>query len=162
MAPATAGLEAPGEPEFKPGIPGLKMADVRDHKHLWRELEELQSWEHGDRLSVAEYRSKAIEKTVQFLAFRSAAGAQFGSVAAEAVEAIRQAFQQRRSGEPGEMEKKFSQDLAATVERVTSLLGDEPRHRLFEPECKKWLLRLAFGPSEAKEAEEKRLAQVKK
>ena len=153
--------ESATQPEFKPGIPGLKMVDVRDHKHLWRALEELQAWEEGDRLSVAEYRLKSIEKTSQFLGLREAAAERFAATSAEAVAAIREAFHKGRQGaEPGQRAASFSAELRTIVARVTAVLGEEPRQRLFEPECKKWLLQLAFGPREAKETREARQAQV--
>lgn len=142
------------QPEFKPGIPGLKMADVRDHKHLWHDIEELQSWEYGDRISIAEYRSKSIEKVSHFLGLGGGDAARFSATVSEAVGSIRASFRARQGGEPGEMEASFSADLGASVARVTSLLRNEARHQLFEPECKKWLLQLAFGPSEAKESKE--------
>ena len=144
------------EPVFRPGIPGVKMVDVRDHRFLWREIEELQKWERGDRISVAEYRSKVIEKTAHFLGFGGATADEFAAVAAQAVAGLRESFLlMRRAGEnPGALETRFSSDLPAGVSGVTSFLRGEPRHRLFAPECKKWLLKLAFGPSEAKEAME--------
>jgi hypothetical protein len=144
------------EPEFRPGISGLKMVDVRDHKFLWREIEELQIWERGDRISIAEYRSKVIEKTVHFLGLSGAAADEFAAAASVATASIRESFFQRRraGGDPGGVQAQFSSDLRAAATRVTSLLQKEPRHQLFAPECKKWLLKLAFGPSEAKEARE--------
>src|SRR6185312_5884099 len=33
--PAEAKAASEAAPELTPGIPGLKMADVRDHRHLW-------------------------------------------------------------------------------------------------------------------------------
>ena len=69
------------EPEFKPGIPGMKMVDVRDHKFLWREIKELQSWERSDRISVAEYRSKVIEKTAHFLELDGTTADEFATTA---------------------------------------------------------------------------------
>jgi hypothetical protein len=143
-------------PELKPGIPGLKMVDVRDHKHLWREIEELQTWERGDRISVAEYRGKVIEKTVQFLGFEEASAKGFTTAAAEAVAGLRESFRagRRADVDPAEAQALLDSGLTTAVTRVTSLLRKEPRHELFAPDCKKWLLRLAFGPSEAKEAKE--------
>lgn len=152
------------EPEFKPGIPGIKMVDVRDHKFLWREIDELQKWERADRLSVAEYRSKVIEKTTHFLGLDEAAADAFATTASEAVVAIRESFFQKRraSEKPSNGPTQFSSDLRAAATRVTSRLQQEPRHQLFTPECKKWLLKLAFGPREAKEAKETRQAQADK
>lgn len=156
------------EPEFEPGIPGMKMVDVRDYKFLWRELDQLQIWERGDRLSVAEYRSKAIEKTAHFLELEGDAEEQFVAAASEAVVSLRESFRQRQPsgrGNSGRKEevtfssKMLSSGMDAAVNQVTLLLHDEPRHRLFAPECRKWLLKLAFGPSEAKEAREVKEAQ---
>lgn len=148
--------DSSAEPVFRPGIPGVKMQDVRDYKFLWREIEQLQKWERGDRISVAEYRSKVIEKTAHFLEFSGAAVDEFAAAAAQAVAGVRESLQQmRRAGEnPGDLDTRFSSDLRAAVSRVTSFLRDEPRHQLFAPECKKWLLKLAFGPREAKEDRE--------
>ena len=139
------------EPTFRPGIPRMKMVDVRDYKFLWREIDELQKWERGDRISVAEYRSKVIEKTVHFLELGGAPADEFAASASEAVATIRDSFIQRR---PRGVEAQFSSELRAAVTRVTSLLQKEPRHQIFAPECKKWLLKLAFGPGESKEARE--------
>jgi len=145
------------EPIFKPGIPGLKMVDVRDHKFLWREIEDLQRWERGDRISVAEYRSKVIEKTAHFLGFGGAGVSEFSTAAGDAVSGIRESFQlmQRLGENPGAAGTRFSSDLGESVSRVVSLLQGAPRHQLFQPECKKWLLKLAFGPREDKEAKER-------
>lgn len=44
--------------------------------------------------------------------------------------------------------------MTATAERVTGKLSPEPRHQVFVPDVKNWLLRLASGPSEAREAKE--------
>ncbi len=148
------------EPEFKPGIAGLKMADVRDHKHLWRDIEELQVWERGDRISVAEYRGKVIEKTAHFLGFGGAAADEFAAAASEAVASIRESFLARRATAGDGVGARFSSDLRAAVTRVTSLLREDPRHQLFAPTCKKWLLKLAFGPDEAKEASEAQQVQA--
>jgi len=149
------------EPEFKPGIPGMKMVDVRDHKFLWREIEELQSWERSDRISVAEYRSKVIEKTAHFLELDGTAANEFATTASEAVTTVRTSFRQRQpSGEDQSgIQGQFSIDLGAAATRIASLLQQEPRQKLFVPECKKWLLRLAFGPREAKEAREAKKSQ---
>ncbi len=151
-APAPQAVET--EPEFRPGIPSLKMVDVRDHKLLWRDIEELQVWERGDRISIAEYRTKVIEKTAHFLGLDGAAADGFTAAAAAAVAAVRESFLHHPpiGGESGDVDSRFSSDLAAAVTRVSSLLRQEPRHRLFAPGCKKWLLKLAFGPGEAKEA----------
>ena len=155
-ARGAAAQEASQALELKPGIPGLKMADVRDHKHLWREIEELQVWEHGDRISVAEYRGKVIEKTAQFLGFEGAAAEGFTNAATQAVAGLRESFRASRQAglDPAAAQEAFDSGLATAETRLTSLLRKEPRHDLFAPDCKKWLLRLAFGPSEAKEARE--------
>ncbi len=147
----------PGEePEFRSGIPGLKMVDVRDHKLLWREIEELQRWERADRISIAEYRSKVIEKTTHFLGLGGAAADKFAAAASEAVETVRESFLQgrRAGGEPSGAQSQFSSEMSGAVTRVVSFLQQKPRHQLFAPECKKWLLKLAFGPKEAKEAKQ--------
>jgi len=163
LAEATRESASPGEPVasgtepiFKPGIPGVRMEDVRDHRFLWREIEELQLWERRDRISVAEYRSKAIEKTSQFLELGDSAADEFAVTASEAVTALRESF---RQGHPRSVDAPFSDDLAVAVTRVTSLLQEEPRHLLFAPDCKKWLLTLAFGPKESKESKESREAE---
>ena len=151
-SPLVAGVAA-AEPTFTPGIPGVKMVDVRDHKFLWREIDELQRWEHTERISIAEYRSKAIEKTVHFLQLDGAVGDQFVATASTAVAAVRTSFRQHPpSG--GDPEAPFSSDLATAVTRVSALLDEAPRHQLFAPHCKKWLLKLAFGPNERKEAKQ--------
>ena len=144
------------EPEFRSGIPGLKMADVRDYKLLWREIEELQQWRRAGRISVAEYRSKVIEKTAHFLGLGGSAADQFAAVASEAVSTVRESFFRRGQvdADPRVAEAEFYSDMRGGVTRVTSLLGEEPKHRLFAPECKKWLLQLAFGSSEAREAQQ--------
>lgn len=160
-------------PVFEPGIPGLRMVDVRDHKFLWREIEELQSWERSNRITVAEYRSKAIEKTAHYLGLTGAAADRFAAAASAAVSEMRQAFS--RGPEPGGkppdgdsfartethgVKSRFPSDLEAVAARFVSVLDEEePRHRLFAPDGKKWLLRLAFGPKEAKEAREAREAR---
>lgn len=146
----------PKAPELKPGVPGLKMADVREHSHLWREIEELQTWERSERISVAEYRSKVIEKTAQFLGFEGAAAQELTAAAAGAVADVRESFRASRRADldPAEGQAVLDAGLTAAVARVTAHLRKEPRHELFAPDCKKWLLKLAFGPSEAKEAKE--------
>ena len=152
----SAGAAGAAEPEFKPGIPGLKMVDVRDHKQLWREIDELQARESGDRISIAEYRRQAIEKTSRFLKLEGAAAERFTGGAAEEVARIREAFLRTRlpETESGVGADPFSADLAASVARLSALLGTEPRHQLFLPDGKKWLLRLAFSPRESKEKKE--------
>ena len=152
---------ARAEPEFKPGIPGVKMVDVRDHKFLWREIAELQSWEKRDQISVAEYRSKVIEKTAHFLELEGTAADAFTTTTSEAITTVRQSFRYRRpsGADQSGIQGQFSTDLGTAVTRMYSLLKEEPRHKLFAPECKKWLLRLAFGPSEAKEAREAQKSQ---
>lgn len=145
------------QPEFKPGIPGMRMVDVRDYKFLWYEINELQDWERTNRISVAEYRNKAIEKTVHFLELEGDSGETFTAAAAEAVANVRESF---RKYPPVGEDRQFSSDLEAAVGGLNGLLGEAPRHQLFAPECKKWLLKLAFGPREAKEAKEAKQAQA--
>ncbi|HEX4955357.1 MAG TPA: hypothetical protein VF017_18355 [Thermoanaerobaculia bacterium] len=151
---AGAGAQQAAEPT--PRIPGLKMADVRDHEHLWREIGELQTWERSDRISIAEYRGKVIEKTAQYLGFEGAAAEQFTAVAKAAIDRVRVSFQAGRRPEvdPGDAHAQLTADLEGAATQVTATFRKEPRHELFAPDCKKWLLRLAFGPSEAKEAKE--------
>lgn len=152
--------EARVEPVFTPGIPNLKMVDVRDHKFLWREIEELQVWERGDRISISEFRSKAIEKTAHFLGFEGAAAEVFTETAVEAVGSLRDSARQGRlAADATGKRPAFSDDLNAAVDRMTSLLGDAARHELFAPDFKKWLLRLAFSPTEREEARETALAR---
>ncbi len=159
-APSTA--PSGPEPEFEPGIRGLEMVDVRDYKFLWREIEQLQVWEHGDRISIAEFRSKSIEKTAHFLGFGGTAADEFSAVAVEAVTSVRDSFRRGREtgNDPGGLQTGFSSDLDAARTRVISQLSGQPRHQLFEPECKKWLLKLAFGPREREEAEEIKQARA--
>lgn len=159
--PAEAKAASEAAPELTPGIPGLKMADVRDHRHLWREIEELQTGERADRISVAEYRSKVIEKTAQFLGFKGSAGQEFTTAAAGAVAGVRDSFRAGRRPEvdPAAGQALFDTGLDEAVARLTAQLRKEPRHELFAKDCKKWLLRLAFGPSEAKEAREAKQAK---
>lgn len=151
-------------PELKPGIPGLKMVDVREHSHLWREIEELQTWERSERISIAEFRSKAIEKTAQFLGFEGTAAKEFTTAAAGAVAALRDSFRASRQPDLDPLAGQAVLDAGLTdaEARVNARLRKEPRHELFAPDCKKWLLKLAFGPSEAKEAKEARQAQADK
>ncbi len=156
-AEASKAPETSQEPEFKPGIPGLKMVDVRDRHLLWRELDQLQAWERGERISIAEFRSKSIEKTSHFLGFEGDAAADFAAASSTAIAELRQSFKEGGlvvSEQGEEQADHFAADLAAAVARVTAQLGEKPRHQLFAPECKRWLLRLAFGPSELKEKRE--------
>lgn len=150
------------EPEWKPGIPGLRMEDVRDHKFLWREIAELQVWERGNRLTVAEFRSKAIEKTAHFLGITGTEVDAFAAEALEAISDLRSAFKNRRATPESSGIETLEGDLEAATDRVTELLAGAPRHQLFAPEARKWLLKLAFGPKEAKEAEEARQAREAK
>lgn len=157
-ASAAPSAEAPSsaEPAFKPGVPGLKTADVREQKTFWREFEELQKSERSNRITIAEYRSRAVGGAAQFLQLRGAAAKDFEAAASGAITTINASFLRwrRTNGEAAAEEAQFHADLDAAVTRVRSLLKDEPRHRLFEPDCRKWLLRLAFGPKAAKEAKE--------
>lgn len=155
-AAPSAGAPSPAEPAFKPGVPGLTTADVREHKTLWREFEELQKSEHSNRITIVEYRRRAIDRAAQFLQLRGAAAKDFTAAASGAVITINESFLKwrRTNGEAAAEEAQFSADLNAAVTRVGSLLKGEPRHRLFELDCRKWLLRLAFGPKAAKEAKE--------
>lgn len=161
---AGAAQAAQTPPELKPGIPGLKMVDVREHSHLWREIEELQTWERSERISVAEFRSKAIEKTAQFLGFEGDAAEKFNAAAAGAVAGLRDSFRASRQPDldPLAGQAVLDAGLTEAEARVNARLRKEPRHQLFAPDCKKWLLKLAFGPSEAKEAREARQAQADK
>lgn len=144
----------PAEAEFRSGIPGLTMVDVRDHRFLWREFEQLQTWEQVDRISIVEFRSKVIEKTSHFLQLDDAAAREFAKAASETVAAIREPF--HRSPAAGERQGGVGDRLSAEIDkgvtRMTSLLAGDPRHRLFAPDIKKWLLKLAFGPDEREEA----------
>ncbi len=144
------------EPTFERGIPGMEMVDVRDYKFLWREIEELQRWEYGQRITVVEFREKVVEKTAQYLELESEAAAEFVEKANTAVASVRDAFSRQQQPGPSQAGagSGFSTELRATADELTSLLSDDPRHQLFRPEVKKWLLKLAFGPREAKEARE--------
>ncbi len=159
--PAEAKAASGAAPELTPGIPGLKTVDVRDHRHLWREIEELQTWERANRISVAEYRGKVIEKTAQFLGFKGSGGQEFTTAAAGAVAGVRDSFRAGRRPEvdPAEGQAMFDTGLDEAVARLTAHLRKEPRHELFAKDGKKWLLKLAFGPSEAKEAREAKEAK---
>jgi hypothetical protein len=149
------------EPAFTPGIPGLKSEDVRDHKALWRQFDDLQRSEQSDRISIAEYRSKAIEQTADFLELRGAASNEFAAAASGAVTTIRESFLKWRqaNGDGTVEEARFRSDMQEAVTRVTALLQNEPRHKLFATQCKEWLLRLAFGPTEPKEAKQAKRAK---
>ena len=162
--PAEAKAASEAAPELTPGIPGLKTVDVRDHRHLWREIEELQTWERANRISVAEYRGKVIEKTAQFLGFKGSGGQEFTTAAAGAVAGVRDSFRAGRRPEvdPAEGQAMFDTGLDEAVARLTAHLRKEPRHELFAKDGKKWLLKLAFGPSEAKEAREAKEAKKAK
>ena len=162
--PARSSLQetAPAdEPTFKAGIPGLTMVDVRDHKFLWREIEELQSWERAERITIAEYRSKVIEKTIHFLELEGAEADEFSAVGSNAVASTREAFARMRrpGGDPRGDGAVLSAGLHSAAARVGSLMQEgKPRHQLFTPGCKKWLLKLAFGPKESKEAQQSQAA----
>jgi hypothetical protein len=160
--PEASAPDPSGGPTFEPGVPGLKMVDVRDYKFLWRELDQLQVWERGERITVAEYRDKVIEKTAHFLELEGAAADDFIARAADVVDSVRDSFARHQKPGPTHVGGGggFSTDLSDAADQLASMLGDEPRHQLFAPECKKWLLKLAFGPKEAKEAREAR--EVKK
>ncbi len=150
---------APGEPTFEPGTPGVKMFDVRDYKFLWREIEELQRWERRGMVTTVEFRDKVTEKTAQFLKLEDVAFDNFVAGATTAVETVRESFSRRQQPGPthvGGADRGFSSDLSRATEQVAALLGDEARHQLFEPEIKKWLLKLSFSPREAKEEQEAR------
>ena len=136
------------EPRFEPGIPGLRMVDVRDHKFLWREIDELQIWERGERISVAELRAKAIEKTAHFLELEGAAADDFEIAAFAAIEGLRKAFFERQARPGTSGIETFTSHLREAETDLSSLLHEAPRHQLFAPRCKKWLLKLAFGPRE--------------
>ena len=158
-----AGLFAQtSEPVLKPGIPGLKMVDVRELKHLEHEIDELQSWESNNRLTVVEYRSKVVEKTATYLGFEGAKAEQFTAVANQSVAALREAF--RRSRQPDAdlvaANAQYAADLDAVVGQLAASLDSTPRHQLFAPEFKKWLYRLTFGPKESKEAQEAKGGQA--
>jgi hypothetical protein len=156
-AETAAGEPGADEPELEPGIPGLKMVDVRDHKFLWREIDQLQIWESRDQITAAEFRSKTIEKTAHFLGLSGGDADRFAAAAAAAVANIREAFRQMRQGDAADYaaaQERFPAEVEAAVAGFGALLGDEPRHVLFAPGGKEWLLRLAFGPGAAKEARE--------
>ena len=144
------------EPVFTPGIPGMTMKDVRDHKFLWYEIGQLQSWEQTNRISVAEYRSKVIEKTAHYLKLEDSDNDKFVVTARETVGEVRDAF---KKNPPVNGNNDFTADLDAAVDKMNALLTDAPRHQLIEPEWKKWLLKLAFSPKESKEAQQKKESQ---
>lgn len=161
-AESTAPTSPPAaEPELKPGIPGLKMADVRDHNHLWRELQELQEWEVDNRLSIADFRTKSIEKTAQFLGFEGAEAERFSSVSMETLTSLRAASRASKDAKLSmvESEEIYKAGLDSAVVRMQGLLQDKPRHQVFEPKLKLWLLKLALGPSDAEEQREAKAAQ---
>lgn len=147
------------EPVFTPGIPGMTMKDVRDHKFLWHEIGELQNWEHDNRISIADYRNKAIEKTAHYLELDGKDNDKFVVTARETIAEVKQAI---RENPPVNGNRVFESELNTAIAKMNSLLSDAPRHQLFEPEWKKWLLKLALGPNsrkEAKQAKEARQAQ---
>ena len=144
------------EPVFKPGIPGMTMKDVRDHKFLWFEIGQLQDWERTNRISVEEFRNKYIEKTAHYLELEGRDNDKFVVTARETVGEVRAAF---KKNPPINDNNKFTEDLDAAVSKMNALLSDAPRHQLFEPEWRKWLLKLAFGPKESKEAQQTNEAQ---
>lgn len=156
------------EPEFKPGIAGLRMEDVRDHKFLWREIDELQIWERGDRITVAEFRTKMIEKTTHFLELDGATADEFATAVTQAMANLRSSLQASRQGRTFDYygdgwtdgEDTVAADLRAAADLVASVLGDAPRHQLFVPHTEKWLLKLTLGPSRAKEAKEAQQARA--
>lgn len=156
VAAPSAGAQPPAEPAFKPGVPGLTTADVREHKTFWRAFEELQKSEYSNRITIAEYRRRAVDQAAQFLQLRGTAAKDFTAAASGAIITINESFLRwrRTNGEAAAEEARFETDLTAAIARVSSLLKDKPRHQLFEPDCRKWLLRLAFGPKAAKEAKE--------
>lgn len=144
------------EPELKPGIPGLKMADVRDHNHLWRELEELQEWEVSNRITIADFRNKAIEKTGQYLGLEGEAAKTFATSSLAVVLGFRDAS--RASGKPErsveESDQLYRQALESAESQMKGLLTDQPRHQVFQPKLRTWLLRLALGPDNREEDRE--------
>jgi pantoate kinase len=80
------------------------------------------------------------------------------------VAGVRDSFRAGRRPEvdPAEGQAMFDTGLDEAVARLTAHLRKEPRHELFAKDCKKWLLKLAFGPSEAKEAKEAKQAKEAK
>ena len=129
----------------KSGIPGLTMKDVRDHKVLWNDIRTLERLQQQGRIDSEEYRFKAIELSAVYLEINDITADEFARVTSEAVTSIRASFLRMRQGTSGY--EIFRTDMDAAEARVSAFLQDEPRHALFEPECGKWLRRLALGPA---------------
>lgn len=103
-----------------------------------------------------------IEKTAHFLELSGKSALRFTRAASQAVVDVRASFHHRREGGRTAGGDRLAADLNKASARVTSHLQAKPRHRLFAPDTKRWLLKLAFGPQERKEAREVRAAAWRK
>ena len=130
---------------LEPEIPGLMMQDVRDHEYLWDGIRGLEQLRQQGRIDTEEYRYKVIELSAEYLQFRGGAAEEFARVAAEEIAAVRESFLSMRRGTVGY--ETFRSEMDAAEKRLIAVLEGEPRHALFEPECGKWLRRLALGPA---------------
>jgi hypothetical protein len=132
-------------PEPEPEIPGLMMQDVRDLEYLWHGIRELERLRQQGRIDTEEYRYKVIELSAEYLQIQGDAADEFAHAAAEEIVAVRESFLRMRQGSVGY--QTFRADMDAAAKRLNALLEGKPRHALFEPECGKWLRRLALGPA---------------
>ena len=121
------------------------MQDVRDHEYLWDGIRTLERLRRQGRIDTEEYRYKVIELSAEYLQIRGVAADEFAQVAAEGIAAVRASFLRMRRGTGGY--QAFRTDMDAAEKRLKALLEGKPRHALFEPECGKWLRRLALGPA---------------
>jgi hypothetical protein len=137
----------------EPGNPGLRMQDVRDLEYLWDGIRTLERLRQQGRIDTEDYRYKVIELSAEYLQIQGDAADEFAQVAAEGITAVRESFLQMRRGTGGY--PAFSADMDAAEKRLKALLEGKPRHVLFEPECGKWLRRLALGPEFESEHESK-------
>jgi hypothetical protein len=128
-----------------PEIPGLLMRDVRDLEYLWDGIRTLERLRQQRRIDTEEYRYKVIELSAEYLQIQGDAADEFAQVVGEEIAAVRESFLRMRRGAVGY--PTFRADMDAAEKRLSALLEGKPRHALFEPECGKWLRRLALGPA---------------
>ena len=140
--------EAPAE---TPGIAGLKMTDARDNRHLWAEIGKLQSAAANRRMTPADFRTQAIERTAQYLALEGDAAKRFSDESLASVKSVREAAVAHATAGPGGAEEAaYDAALAQAIEAMRGRIGDSPRAQLLEPQLTKWVMKLAMGASDPK------------